>query len=599
MGFDPTAAFDQRVAHLPDLGVGISTEFGARHTGLDLGVLAREHGELVRFLEIGADLDRGLDEDALEWVALGRPTTYHFLDVNLEEAPDLDEAWCAATAGLARAAGAAWMCGDAGLWHVGARDRGHGTLLPPILVPESARAMAENVRALRERSGFEILPENPPAHVYVGNLHLLDYFARVAEDADCGLLLDVAHLAIYQRACGHAPRTGLDGFPLERVVELHVAGGIPFEHRGRIFVDDDHGTEILPETWELAALVIERCANLRAVVFECERNPLESVVAGFRRLNALRAAAAGTPPRPRVGTVPRPTTTDSPAEGLRVSRSRAGESVVLGRGTVPTLQRTLFRMELDPHFAGAVFARDPGVRADTGLSAEALEWLAVLDPRGVSADREGKRARMLAGNVVLEFTRTVHVAVERAGVDDLARGFASSREFHAAIRGDGSLPLAFAAWAARRLESCADPLVRAILALESELARARREVRPVPRPAAGEVVLAGSARLAVLPEGTLAAAQALSEGADPAEVGVVSGASETLLLGSRAGSWAGALREVAVERLTPPVAAALAAALEPLGVTGRAELAGKLDAGPAELERLVEDLVREGLLLRG
>ena len=40
---------------------------------------------------------------------------------------------------------------------------------------------ADNVLQMRERTGFEILPENPPSHVYLGDLHLLDYFARVAE----------------------------------------------------------------------------------------------------------------------------------------------------------------------------------------------------------------------------------------------------------------------------------------------------------------------------------------------------------------------------------------------------------------------------------
>ena len=42
---------------------------------------------------------------------------------------------------------------------------------------------AENVRRLRLASGFEVLPENPPAHVYLGDWHLLDYFAFVAEQA--------------------------------------------------------------------------------------------------------------------------------------------------------------------------------------------------------------------------------------------------------------------------------------------------------------------------------------------------------------------------------------------------------------------------------
>ena len=287
--------FEKRVGELPWLGLGISTEFDARASGgLDPVELREGRPELVRFLEVGADLERGVDGDTRAWVERGWPTTYHFLDLNLEEAEDLDERWIRDTAALARELGAAWMCGDAGLWHIGPRERGHGILAPPILEPDSARAMADNVRALREASGFEVLPENPPAHVYLGRMHLLDYFAQVAGEADGGLLLDVAHLAVYQRVQGHAPTTALDGFPLERVVEMHVAGGTPFDWQGRSFVDDDHGTNVLPDTWEILARALPRATNLRALVFECERNRIDEVVPVFERL-ADGLAARGTP----------------------------------------------------------------------------------------------------------------------------------------------------------------------------------------------------------------------------------------------------------------------------------------------------------------
>jgi len=281
--------FAARVAALPRLGLGISTELGAGRSGLDVLALRRERPELAGFLEVGVDLERGLDEDARAWVAAGHPTTFHFLDLNLEEPEDLDDAWIRDAAALAREIGAAWLCGDAGLWHVGPRERGHGTLLPPILHADSAEAVASSVRRLREASGFEVLPENPPAQVYLGELHLLDYFARVCERADCGMLLDLAHLAIYQRAAGHALWTGLDGFPLERVVELHVAGATEFVHAGRRFLDDDHGPEPRPETWALFEHVVPRAPNLRAVVFECERNPRAAVLPAFERLAATLA----------------------------------------------------------------------------------------------------------------------------------------------------------------------------------------------------------------------------------------------------------------------------------------------------------------------
>ena len=292
MSFDPCARFESRVAALPRLGLGISTEFGAARTGLDPVALRRAHPELVEFLEIGVDLERGVDATARAWRAEGWPTTYHFLDGNLEEAESLDRDWLAAVAGLARELGAAWLCGDAGLWHLGPRDRGHGVLAPPVLCVDSARAMAENVRRVRESVGLEVLPENPPAHVYLGDLHLLDYFARVADGADSGLLLDAAHLAIYQRALGHAPLDGLDGFPLGRVVEVHVAGGAEFSHGGRRFVDDGHGPTPLADTWEILAHVLPRATQLRALVFECERNTAAEVVPTFARLaRELRGSA--------------------------------------------------------------------------------------------------------------------------------------------------------------------------------------------------------------------------------------------------------------------------------------------------------------------
>ena len=284
--------FADRVARLPRMGIGISTEFGARAAGgLDPLRLRRERPELVGFLEIGVDLERGVDADARAWVDAGGPTTFHFLDLNLEEPEDLDAGWLAASAALARELRAAWLCGDAGLWHVGPRDRGHGALLPPVLTPASADSLAQAVRALRERSGLEVLPENPPAHVYLGELHLLDYFARVCERADCGLLLDAAHLAIYQRARRGAALDGLDGFPLERVVELHVAGGSEFEHMGRRFVDDDHGPEPLPDVWKILEAVLPRASNLRALVYECERNRAAQVIPVFERLAQLGVGA--------------------------------------------------------------------------------------------------------------------------------------------------------------------------------------------------------------------------------------------------------------------------------------------------------------------
>lgn len=275
---------------LPRLGLGISTEHDAARTGIDAVRLHDEHPGTIDFLEVGCDLARGLDEHARRWAARALPATYHFLDVNLEDPRDLDDPWVEGTRALADALGAAWLCGDGGLWHFGPRDRGHQTLLPPVLTAASADGMAASVRALEDATGRAVLPENPPGTVYLGDLHVLDYFARVVDRSGGGMLLDCAHLAIFQRLRGLDPLTGLDGFPLDRVVELHVAGGTAKDHQGFAWVDDDHTPEPLADTWAIVEHVIPRARNLKAVVYECERNPVEQVLGNFERLRALVGA---------------------------------------------------------------------------------------------------------------------------------------------------------------------------------------------------------------------------------------------------------------------------------------------------------------------
>jgi uncharacterized protein (UPF0276 family) len=281
-------SFGERVRVLPRLGIGVSTEYGAGDAPGALDPLALRARADVGFLEVGVEVAKGLDAHASAWVEAGLPTTYHFLDLNLDEPEDFDEPWLRAVDGLVARMRPAWLCGDAGLWHFGARDRGHMLLLPPVLTDDGARAMADGIRALRERTGREILPENPPGAFYLGDLHLLDFFARLADYADTGLLLDLAHLAIYQRTRGGAPTDGLDGFPHDRIVEMHVAGGrVLRTPDGFEFVDDDHSLGVLDEVWSLLERVAPRASSLRAVVVECERNPLDAVVPLFDRVAAV------------------------------------------------------------------------------------------------------------------------------------------------------------------------------------------------------------------------------------------------------------------------------------------------------------------------
>jgi uncharacterized protein (UPF0276 family) len=280
-----TPDFLTRVRALPHLGIGVSTEHGARRAGgLDPRALRAQHAGYAQFLEVGVETDKGLDDDTRAWAEAGWPTTYHFLDVNLDEDEDFDALWLDDVRALVTQLRPAWLCGDAGLWHFGPRDRAHMLLLPPVLTDESAAELARGVVRLREALGLEVLPENPPGTAFVGDLHPLEFFARVVTRADTGILLDVAHLALAQRVLGCDPLFGLDAFPLERVVDLHVAGGVERNTHGFSWVEDTHTPHVLDDTWRIFEHVVARAPNLKAVIFECERNGIDDVTAGFARI---------------------------------------------------------------------------------------------------------------------------------------------------------------------------------------------------------------------------------------------------------------------------------------------------------------------------
>jgi uncharacterized protein (UPF0276 family) len=270
--------FKERVQRLKFLGLGVSTEFEAylSPSALDIFQSRQAMPHCTSFLEIGLEVVKGLDAYSQRWIQNQWPTTCHFLDINLDEREDFDQEWLDHFKQQVAIMKPEWICGDAGLWHFGPRASEHMLLLPPILTKDSAKELAQGIIRLREETGLEVLPENPPGHVYVGDMHLMDFFAMVCDLADTGMLLDIAHLAIYQKAKGLSATTALDGFPMDRIVELHLAGGelkkspdLKYE-----WIEDSHSPMLLPESWEILDRIAPHLSAIKAVIFECERNPL-------------------------------------------------------------------------------------------------------------------------------------------------------------------------------------------------------------------------------------------------------------------------------------------------------------------------------------
>src|SRR5207237_6789207 len=97
------------------------------------------------------------------------------------------------------------------------------------------RHVVERVRAVQDYLERPLVLENPSTYVEFARSQMTEweFLARVAEEADCGLLLDVNNVYVSSFNHGFDPQEYIEAVPHERVVQYHLAG------------HTNHGTYIL------------------------------------------------------------------------------------------------------------------------------------------------------------------------------------------------------------------------------------------------------------------------------------------------------------------------------------------------------------------
>ena len=90
------------------------------------------------------------------------------------------------------------------------------------------------------------------------------FLNRLCEMSDCHLLLDLHNLYTNCRNHGLDAYAFLEELNLDRVLEIHVAGGMEFDG---VYLDAHSDTSPTP-VWELLDDVLPQCRNLGGLVFE-------------------------------------------------------------------------------------------------------------------------------------------------------------------------------------------------------------------------------------------------------------------------------------------------------------------------------------------
>ena len=121
---------------------------------------------------------------------------------------------------------------------------------------ESLRYTIERVRKIQEILERPIVLENPSTYLEFAHSNWTewDFLATLAEEADCGILLDVNN--VYVSAFNHSfdAKKYIDRIPADRVVQNHLAGHV---NKGTHIVDT-HSDHVIEEVWELYRYAYER-----------------------------------------------------------------------------------------------------------------------------------------------------------------------------------------------------------------------------------------------------------------------------------------------------------------------------------------------------
>jgi uncharacterized protein (UPF0276 family) len=167
-------------------------------------------------------------------------------------------------------------------------------LLPLPWTRESVDVVVDRVREMQDALGIPVALEHISYYAEGpgSTLSELDHLCEILERADAKLLLDVNNVYVNSQNHGFDPDAFIAGLPLERVVQLHIAGHLVRPDGLRI---DTHAEPICEEVFALFEATLKKLGRPLPVLLERDDNfpPLSELYAEIQRLDDIYARALG------------------------------------------------------------------------------------------------------------------------------------------------------------------------------------------------------------------------------------------------------------------------------------------------------------------
>jgi len=235
----PTSDFQS----LPALGAGIGLR-KEHFQALKTTELPVQWLEIVpeNFMNFGGYPEALLDLCASRW-----PIISHGVNLSIGSLDPLNEEYLDRLKTILDRTRAAWYSDHLCFTSVGGEY--FHDLLPLPFTHEAVEHVVTRVKQLKKRIHRPFLLENPSYYVQVPGAQMseAEFFNKVLDQADCGMLLDVNNVYVNSRNHGFDAREFILQLPLHRVAQIHMAG---HKDCGDVIIDTHEGPIIDP-VWEL------------------------------------------------------------------------------------------------------------------------------------------------------------------------------------------------------------------------------------------------------------------------------------------------------------------------------------------------------------
>ena len=255
----------------------------------------REHTPRVDWFEAISEnyLDsHGRPRAMLDMVAARFPLVLHGVSLSIGSHDPLDRDYLAKLKRLADDLHVVWVS-DHVCW-TGVLGKNTHDLLPLPLNEATLQHVVARIRIVQDLLERPLILENPSSYVtfHASTIPEAEFMARMADEADCGLLLDVNNVYVSSRNHGFDPVAYIESIPVERVAQFHLAGHTDLGTH----VIDTHDAPVVDTVWDLYRLAIQRMPQASTLLeWDAHIPPFPRLEAELDRARAIFDNPPGTP----------------------------------------------------------------------------------------------------------------------------------------------------------------------------------------------------------------------------------------------------------------------------------------------------------------